>query len=191
MSKPDHLRPKRRPTIAIVAALLAAIAVGCGGGGEDPAATGAHESSVQPAEIFTVPWLTKQKVVAHANDLCRQRWRFVRNSVRQTRVLWARQHPQVSAHDNYLRSVRLSYFAAINFLIFNEIRRFGSPPGQEQAIGEVIGAVHEASVQGEQGKPITSVAQLKALFAEYNRVARRYGLEECLVAGAHLPHPET
>jgi hypothetical protein len=181
----------RRPAIAIVAALLAAVAVGCGGASDDPSGSGASKSPVSVASMYIARTVTKPEFVAHANSICRRRWRFVHNSVRQTRVLWARQHPQVSAQDNYVRSVRLSYFAAINFLIFNEIRRYGSPPGQARAIGEVIGAVHVASLRGEHGKPLTSVAELKRLFADYNRKARAYGLDQCLAVGSHLPHPET
>lgn len=191
MSKPDGPRLMHRPAIAIVAALLAAIAVGCGGASNNPAGNSAGESVVGVSSIFAVKSLTKPEFVAHANDICRRRWRFVQNSVRETRVLWGKQHPRVSTQDNYVRSVRLSYFAAINFLIFNEIRRYGSPPGQEQAIGEVIGAIHEASLRGERGEPLTSVAELEELFAGYNRKARDYGLDECLATGSHLPHPET
>jgi hypothetical protein len=179
--------------VAVLATAAAvALAAGCGGGASaDPQESGGVEASTQTGPtVTTVSSLTRQRFVARANSLCRRRWRLVLNAVRQTRVLWGREHPHVSTHQNFVRSVRLSYFASINFLIFDEIRRWGAPPGEARAVEKVTGAMEDVIVRGERHLPTTSVAQLKAMFAGYNRLASSYGLGECLVAGSHLPHPE-
>ena len=180
--------------VAVMATAAAlALAVGCGGGASaDPQKDGSGEASTQAGPtVTTVSSLSKPKFVARANSLCRRRWRLVLNAVRQTRVLWAREHPHVSTQRNFVRSVRLSYFASINFLIFDEIRRWGAPPGEARAVEAVINEMENVIVRGEQHLPNTSVTQLKAMFAGYNRLAGSYGLRECVVAGSHLPHPET
>lgn len=179
--------------VAVAAtALLTAIAMGCGGsaGGDTSGSDGKEFSVRADTTMTTVDSLTKAKFLAHINSLCRRKWRFVLNAVKQTGVLWIKQHPRVSQRQNYKRSLHVSYFASIDFLIFDWIRHFGSPPGEKRAVERVIGAMQEAVERGQRGKRITTVAELQALFADYNRKARSYGLSECLVGGAHLPHPE-
>lgn len=182
-----------RLVAAMATAAAMAMAAGCGGGARgDPQGSGNSDVSAKAgATVTTVSSLTKRKFVARANSLCHRRWRLVLNAVRQTRVLWGKQHPRVSTQRNFVRSVRLSYFASINFLIFDEIRRWGAPPGEEQTVEGVIGKMEEVIARGERRLPTTSVARLKAMFAGYNRLASSYGLDKCLVAGSHLPHPET
>ena len=182
------------------AAVLAAIIVGCGGGAGDSGSTGGeasknggHQSSTRAETTATTTksvTKTNPKFLAQANSLCRRKWRFVLNAVRQTAVLWAKQYPRVDERQNFLRAVHLSYFASINYVVFDWIRRLGAPPGQAQAVEDVIETMQEAVERGERGVPVTSVAQVKGLFADYNRKASRYGLDKCLVAGGHLPHPE-
>jgi hypothetical protein len=180
-----------RLVTTMATAVAIALTIGCGAGDDPQKGESGEASAKAGATVTTVSSLTKRKFVARANSLCRRRWRLVLNAVRQTRVLWGRQHPKVSTQRNFVRSVRLSYFASINFLIFDEIRRWGAPPGEAQAVEGVTEAMQEVITRGEQHLPTTSVARLKAMFAGYNRLASRYGLDECLVAGSHLPHPET
>jgi hypothetical protein len=180
-----------RQIAAMATAVLAAIAIGCGGSaGGDPSKS-SHEFSVRAdTTMAPVASLTKAKFLAHINSLCRRKWRFVLNAVRETAVVWARKHPKVTPEDNFIRAVHQSYFASIDFLIFDWIHHLGAPPGQTRQIEDVIGTMQEAVELGQREVRVATVAQLEALFADYNRKARQYGLEECLVRGGHLPHPE-
>jgi hypothetical protein len=166
---------------------LVAIALGCGDdtSGEEP-----NEPAKPRVSVTTDHALTKAKFLAHVNELCRRKWRFIMNAVKQTRVLWEKQYPRVNDRQNYLRAVRLSFFSSLNFLIFDWVRRLGAPPGGKQAVEELLGAMQETIDQGSRGVRFTTVPQLQALFTRYNEEARRYGLDQCLVSGAHIPRPE-
>jgi hypothetical protein len=182
----------RRPAGAVAIAALVAIAAGCGGsGGGDASRSGGNEFSARAnPSVTTVKLLTKPKFIAHVNSLCRRKWRFILNAVRQTSVITGKLHPQTSKMQRYARGVRLSYFASIAFHIYVPIQRLGAPPGERQAVEKLIGTMLEGIERGGRQVRFASAAQAEAPFADYNRTARRYGLDECLVAGAHLPHPE-
>lgn len=179
----------RHRVAAMAIAVLAVLAVGCGGGtGGDTSAGGDHKFPVNADTTVTpVQALSKAKFVAHVNDLCRRKWPFVLNAVRQTRNFTRKLYPQTSPLQRYIRGVHVSYFAAIDYHIFDEIHRLGAPPGETQAVEDVIGSMQEGVERGQQTR-VTSPAQVKALFVDYNRIARRYGLDQCLVEGAHLPY---
>jgi hypothetical protein len=167
---------------------LAAIALGCGGASGDDA--GSSSAKPRVAVARTSP-MSKPRFVTFVNELCRQKWRFVMNAVRQTRVLWEKQYPQTNDRKNFIRAVRLSFFSSLNFLIFDQISALGAPPGGRRALEELLGAVREASHRGSGGPvSFSTVPEVKALFTRYNAEARRFGLKQCLVAGAHLPRPE-
>jgi hypothetical protein len=180
-----------RPAGAVAATALAAIALGCGGGSSGEGGDGGDEPAKARVSIATATSLTKPRFVVHVNDLCRRKWRFVMNAVKQTRVLWERQYPRVNDQKNFIRSVRLSFFASLNYLIFDWVRKLGAPPGDKRAVEELLGATREATDRGSGRPSFTTTLQVKALFTLYNREARSYGLDRCLVSGAHLPHPET
>jgi hypothetical protein len=180
-----------RLVAAAVSAGLVAIALGCGGGGDSSSAGGENISASNIVTAAPVKVLTKPNFIAHVNALCRRKWRFVMNAVRQTRVLWEKQRPQVTGHGNFIRSVRVSFFASLNFLIFDSVRRLGVPPDQKQAVEGLLEEMQAVIERGSRKDSFATVAQLKALFSRYNREARQFGLNRCLVSGAHLPHPET
>lgn len=176
----------------LVAALaVAALIAGCGAGGQDPnTTTGSTAPSSRPYGLLYVnPGLTKQKFVAHVNGLCRRKWRFIQNAVRQTSVLTGAARPQTSKLQRYTAGVQQSYFASIGFHIYTEVQHLGAPPGEKQTVEDVLKAMLDGMRRGE-ATPIARPAQVRAVFSDYNRLAHRYGLDECLVAGAHLPYPE-
>jgi hypothetical protein len=178
---------QRLPLVLAVAALIG----GCGadGQGSNPTA-GATASSNRPYGILYVnPDLTKRKFVAHVNGLCRRKWRFIQNAVRQTSVITAKAHPQTSRLQRYSAGVQESYAASIGFHIYTEIQHLGAPPGEKQAVEDVLRAMQDGMKRGQE-TPVTGPAQVEAMFTDYNRLARRYGLDECLAAGSHLPYPE-
>jgi hypothetical protein len=176
----------------IAALAVAALIAGCGadGQGADPTTGSTASSSRSYGILYVNPDLTKQKFVAHVNSLCRRKWRFIDNAVRQTSVLEGKAHPQMSKLKRYTVGVQDSYYASVSYHIYTPIQRgVGAPPGEKQAVEDVLRAMLDGMSQGEE-MPITKPAQVEAMFSDYNQLARRYGLDECLVTGAHLPHPE-
>jgi hypothetical protein len=175
--------------IAAVAAALAVAALGCGGAEGDPSAAAKSSPTSKPG-VEPPSVLSKPKYLARANAICRRRWRFVLNAVRQTSVLWRKQYPHIDSRVNYARAVRVSYFSSLNFLIFDSVDYLGQPLSDRRASDEVLNAMQEAIERGVDDTRIRSVGQLRALFVDYNRKARRFGLDKCLVGGSRLPHPE-
>lgn len=172
-------------TMAIAA--LAMTVGGCGGSGGDDSTPEDRDIALRADTTMTTkPSLTKAKFLAHVNDLCRRKWRFILRAYRQTAVVTARLHPQTTELQQYTRGVRFSYFPSIDFHIFDEVQRLGAPPGENHAIEDVIGTMQVSVERGERMR-MTSPAQVEALFDGYNRRASRYGLSACLVSGAHLP----
>jgi hypothetical protein len=164
------------------------LAAGCGSEGHGET----QGSTVRASTTMIVrPALTRPEFVSEVNDICRRRWRFVLNAVKQTAVMWLRNHPKVGVEQNFARALHISYFVSIDFHIFDPIQRLGAPPGQKEAIERVIGTMQEAVERGERTGGISSAAQLTTLFADYNRKARHYGIDRCLVAGPRLPRPVT
>lgn len=176
----------------IVALAAAALIAGCGAAGKGSnQTTGSTASASRPYGILYVnPGLTKQKFLAHVNALCRRKWRFIDNAVRQTSVLEGIAHPQMSKLERYTVGVHDSYYASVSYHIYTPIQRgVGAPPGEKQAVEDVLRAMLDGMSQGEKAS-VTKPAQVEAMFSDYNQLARRYGLDECLVTGGHLPRPE-
>jgi hypothetical protein len=171
-------------------AVLAMLAAGCGGSADGDTGGGGTGFTVQAdTNVTTAPSMTRAGFVVHVNDLCRRKWPFVINAVRQTRNFTRKLHPQTTELQQYMRGVHESYFAAIDFHIFDMIYRMGAPPGEKEAVENLIGTMQEGVERGQQMQ-ISTPAQVEALFTRYNRVAREYGLDECLVEGSHLPYPD-
>jgi hypothetical protein len=178
----------RRAAAPLIIAALAVAIAGCGNADSGASDGQGHAFSVRAdTTVAVAPALTKPEFLARVNDLCRRRWRPVLNAVEQTANIWARKHPRVSEQRNFTRAVRLSYFASIDFLIFDHILPIGAPPGERRSIEDVVGTMQEAVERGERQVEITAPGQLETLFAPYNRKAQRYGIGRCLVTGPHLP----
>ncbi len=172
---------------AIVA--LVALAMGCGGADDSPTGSEGREFQVTGADTTVTPVesLTKAEFLAHVNDLCKRKWPFILNAARQTANFTRQLHPDTSELQQYRRGVRISYYPAIDYHLYDEIQRLGGPPGETQTIEEVLGSMQEAVERGQR-TVTSSAAQIERLFAIYNPIARKYGLDECLFQGRHLPY---
>jgi hypothetical protein len=74
-----------------------------------------------------------------------------------------------------------------NFHIFDNFRILGAPAGEQRAIEEIIGPFQAAVELGWKERwRAYSIADIPPQFEIYNRRARRYGLDDCLVDKAHL-----
>jgi hypothetical protein len=148
---------------------VAAIIGGCGAGG------GSHDGGANATDstppwrrpyglVYAKPGLTKAKFQTHLNRLCGSRWRLIQNT-------------------------HSSYFSLIVFYIYGPIQGFGSPPGERGRVENLLVRMREGADRGER-LGTADPARVQTLFADYNRTARRLGLDECLVAGANLPRRE-
>lgn len=164
-----------------VAALLVATG-GCGG-----SSTGDDERtySVQASTTMTAAQLTKAQFIRRMNATCRKAWITILDNFDQYS---SSQDPRVDAEERFAEAVQSSLLAGLVFHIFDNFRILGAPPGEEKALEDVIGRFQYAAETGQIQKPpgLHSAADVARHFSDYNRVARVYGLGDCLVDEAHL-----
>lgn len=171
------------PLLAAIA--LAGGAVGCGGSSD--AAGGDHAYSVEADTTMTTasPLVTRPQFVKHVNRICRHAWITALNNWHTYRR--THQDPDLNEKARFVEAVQVSLLGALDFNIFDNIYQLGAPHGEERRIEKIIGPMQSAIERGWKGLvPLSSVALIAHLFAEYNRSASRYGLHDCLVDEAHL-----
>ncbi|MET0305165.1 MAG: hypothetical protein ABW196_02925 [Solirubrobacterales bacterium] len=166
----------------IVLVAAASLAIGCGGeGGEE--STGAGFNVYASTTVTTGP-LDKPRFVAHVNKLCREGWAEILDNF--TEYSSWQKAKKMSRQEVFIDSVRESFLAGFDFHVFDEIYLLGGPSGEEKDVEDVIGALQLAVERGQRQVQVSSPSQLTALFADYNRRARAYGLEDCLVDGVRV-----
>ncbi len=165
----------------VAAALaIAVIAAGCGsseGGGEQTSTDGVGQAR-------TTASMTKAQFTAHFNAICRRTWPEILENVATYNKS---QSTRLSKQKLFENAVRYSFMAGFDYYVFNGIHTLGAPEQQEHKGTALIFTMKEAVEKAIHRVWLTSPAQLVALFSNYNRAARRYGLDDCLVAGSHLP----
>lgn len=171
----------------MVVAALAAAAAGCGGSGGENEVEGYPGFEVVARTVVTTadPPLAKGRFLAEVAAICRRAWPTVEENFAEYSG-WQREDGLGGA-ELYATSARDSYLAGVDFHIFDEIYNLGGPEGEEEEVEEIIGAMQTAVELGQRRVRVESPAELRALFADYNRLARAYGLDGCLVAGGNLP----
>jgi hypothetical protein len=157
-----------RLAAALAAAAIAAACASCGaaagGDGGDSATTDPTPNWKHPnGLVYVTPGLTKARFMAHLNRHCRRNW------------------PVIQADPS-------SYFASLGFYLYGEIQSFGTAPGERGTVEHLLIAMKNGMREGER-VGTDDPTEVEAAFADYNQTARRLGLRECLVAGAHLPRP--
>jgi hypothetical protein len=173
-----------------IAGSLAAIAAGCGAGaaspnGGDSSAGAIGQTSAQKAEVTTpATSMTKTRYVAWLNHVCRRSWPAILHNATE---YWRQQKPNLSRKARFEQTVRFSYMAGFDYYVFSKVNAWG-PPGEHRHGGKrMINAMKKAVEDGLHRVWIGSPKELAAVFADYNRIARQYGVDRCLVAGAHVP----
>ncbi len=184
----ENTSNRRRTSGLRAAIVLSAIAAagfgGCGGG--DSYVTGERGFSVRAdTTMTTAASLTRARFLTRINRTCRRTWPTILDNFV---VYGGRLAPELSGKRRYAKAVRLSFTAGLDFYVFDAIYNLGAPPGEEGHVEAMIAAMQESVERTQRGlRPIRSPHQLEAHFAAYNRLARAYGLDDCLVGGAHLP----
>lgn len=166
-----------------MAALALLLITGCGGGVGNK--TNSDKTySVEASTTVTTASVAKAGYVRRVNRSCRKAWVEILDNFAETRRL---QNPKMAARQRFAEAVQLTLITGIVFYIFDEIQQLGAPPGDEHEVEEMIGVMQSASERGQKRlAPISSVAQVIALYSDYNLQARDYGLVDCLVDEAHL-----
>jgi hypothetical protein len=173
-------------TAIALGAIAAAVCGGCGGNGSS--GTDARGFSVRAdTTMTTAASLTRARFVMRINRTCRRTWPAI---LENFAAYGGRLAPELSGGRRYAKAIRLSFTAGLDFYVFDAIYNLGAPPGEEKRVEEMIGTMQESVERTQRGlRPVRSPEQLEAHFAAYNRLAREYGLDDCLVADMHLPAP--
>jgi hypothetical protein len=179
----------RRPLAALAAGALALsllLGGGCGGGESSTSgATGEPAFTVEAITTVTTGSTPMKAVfLARVNRICRRNWSEILENFAEYSS-W--QGKGLSEQQLFAKSVRDSYLAGVDFLIFDPIFRLGAPKGEEREVEDVIGAMQIAVEKGQRVVSVPTTKKLEDLFADYNQAAREYGLVDCLVQAGHLP----
>lgn len=171
--------------LAATLAGLAVIGIGCGGDDSGGTQDDGYEVRASTTMTAATPQLTKPQFVKQVNRICREAWVTVRDNWSQY-TSWQDEEEE-NQRQRFEDGVQASLLAGIDFHIFDNIRILGSPPGEEQAIEAIIGPFQAAVELGQQERwRARSAEEIPPHFATYNRRARGYGLDDCLVDKTRL-----
>lgn len=179
----------------MIALAVGALLAGCGGGngnGDSAESSVAAKSqtysvngrtySVEADTTVTTGSVGKARYVPQVNRICREAWPVIQSNFDKF-LSWQNQHQ--SRRVRIEQTVRLSLLAGIDFEIFDNIYGTKAPEGEQAKVEELIGAM-QAAVEHGAKLHVHSQRALIALFANFNRRARQYGVEDCLVNGLHI-----
>jgi hypothetical protein len=187
-----------RPALSLLVLVALMGLAGCGGngGGADDSSTAANDSSTAAREAFPLvraarripaadPSLSKARFVARVNRLCRAAWPVIR---RNLAAYESKQDRRFSEQRRFRQAFEQSLAPEVKARIFDPMMALGAPREDKRQLVEAMRWLGEAIEIGQGahgGYPITSPVVVWDLFDIFNPLARRYGLGECLVNGAH------
>jgi hypothetical protein len=162
----------------LIAAIAAITTLGCGGDGSDGTSKQDRDLSTVPRiglPVFTGS-LTKAQFIARSNEFCRESWAdMLQEAARHRRE----RASKASEAELFAYSSRYSFLPHIQFW-FDDISYLGAPKGEEEQVEDMLKALQWAVYSGEERR-IASIELMTAVFSSFNRLAREYGLDECLV----------
>ena len=151
-------------------------------GDTTPRKANPHPYPVRAITTVETSPLTKERFIEEANDYCRldqiklDKW--------FTEFL-AEEKPGVSKRRVIADANHSFIIPGIQFQ-FDHILALGGPDGEEHLIEEMVGAMQYAIETGGR-RQITSAHQLSKLFEDFNRLANKYGVDECPVNAKRYP----
>lgn len=163
---------------------IVASAAGCGGAGGESTGRGDRGFTLHASTTVTPGSIKKPQYVARVNRICRHGWKIVLENFAEYSS-W--QSPRLSKRELFAKSVRNSFLLGLDYHIYDDILELEAPRGERATVEDLVGKMQIAVERGERERHAHSPAQLSAQFADYNRAARRYGLDQsCLVDGQRL-----
>jgi hypothetical protein len=162
--------------VALLVVATAAAAAGAGCGGSESTAETPYR--VEADTTVTTASFAKARLVPRINKICRRGWAKIAKNFDEYSS-W--QDPKEDATKRFTEAVKLSLMAGVDYRIFDEIYRQGAPRGEERKVEKIIGSMQSAVERGQKGlAPVSTPAQVLALFGDFNQRARRFGLHDCL-----------
>lgn len=131
---------------------------------------------------MTAGSLTKAQFIAHANRYCRHSWGLILQRFAAYRDSLS---SNVSEEKVFTGASWRLVLPAIEFQFDQMHQILGAPAGDEHQVEKMLGTMQLAIESGEKQRP-ASPRQLSALFADYNQLADRYGVSDCLVREAYF-----
>jgi hypothetical protein len=161
----------------VVALMAIIVAAGCGGD-SDKGSTATRDLSTVPRiglPVF-ISSLTKQQYLAQANGRCRESWADMSIDIPFQRRA---QRAELNDSQRFAYFSRTSFFPRVQFW-FDDISYLGAPRKDRVQIEDILKALQWAIFSGEE-QHITSPELMVAVFGSFNRLARAYGLHECII----------
>lgn len=167
------VRTGRATLTAVVA--VAVLVAGCGDEGES---TGSDQAAAEPRiglPVF-VNSLAKAEYLKEANKLCRISWAdMLQEFDRYRRERGSRE----GEGDLFAYVSRQSFLPHMQFW-FDDISYLGAPKGDREEVEDMLKALQWAVFSGAELR-IGSPGTMAAVFSSFNRLAREYELNDCLV----------
>lgn len=152
---------------------LSAVAGSCGGETKSMTVT----VTAEPGLPVHVTRMDKSDYIARANRLCRVSTADMRKRYTQ---LNQEKRSQRSARQIFAEATRNNFLPHMQFW-FDDISYLGAPRGDKEEIEAMLEVLQLAVFSGEEHR-ITGSAELAAAFSSFTRLARQYGIDECLVS---------
>jgi hypothetical protein len=162
-----------------VALIVAAVAAGCGG--DDGNASGETNpgteftSAVDPALVQSIP---EGRFMLSAGSICDASWARMLDSYELLR----RERPNSSEGDLFDAASQQIFLPGMQFW-FDDIDYLAKPPEDKDEVELMLAEMQRAVYAGQEQR-VPTPRRFEAIFARFNRLARDYGLHNCLVTRA-------
>jgi hypothetical protein len=160
----------------VLVGALAAVAIGGCGGQEDSSGQAKKESTVHIGLPVYINSLTKEQYLQQADRICRKSWADLLGYF----VKYRRQRAGKDSEAAIFAYAAQEYFLPSAQFWFDDVSYLGAPRGDEEEVEDMLKALQLAVHSAEELR-IPSPRVLVAAFSSFNRLAREYGLDACVV----------
>lgn len=159
----------------MIAAVIAAIIGGCGSSGSSGTAAGGGYRSPLETPLTTASF-SKAQYIVKANAVCKEDWaeileNFASYQDERGPSVGDRKLFAGASHRFVLPSIQIE---------FDHLHYLGAPAGEQPQVEDMLAAM-QSDIYDGQDQRIFSPGQLEAIFRNFNRLARQYGINECPV----------